>query len=82
MSKKINIYKQHYSEENKLMYTIAKYKYKEICNEIKLEYYNGNIEQLNKVKSWSNWWKLSNYLKTQKVLEHGNLYSDDFKILR
>ena len=69
---------QHYSEENKLMYTTAKYKYKEICNEIKLEYYNGNIEQLNKVKSCSDWWKLSNSLKTQKVLERGNLYSDDF----
>ena len=30
------------------------------------------------MKSCSDWWKLSNSLKIQKVLERGNLYSDHF----
>lgn len=76
--KKLSNYKKQYSDSNKKMYVSAKENYKQICSIKKLEYYNKNIEKLNKVKSSSEWWKLSNALKSQKTFCFSNLNSDDF----
>ena len=80
MMKYLNNYKLEYNEFNKQRYMLAKSQFTELCSFKKLQYYHQNIEKLHTVRSSSEWWKLSNSLKTQTYSSHGILNSDDFFI--
>lgn len=49
-----------------------------MCADKKLEFYNNNLKQLDKVKCSKDWWYLSNSLKTRTRTSKGNLNADDF----
>lgn len=79
MLRNLRIYRKEHTFVNKLRYSTARAKFLKICDNKKLEFYNKNLDQLNKVKCSSDWWQLSNSLKSRSHTVKGNLTANDFK---
>lgn len=79
MFKYLKIYRKNHTNANKLKYLSARSKYLNCCRARKLEYCNENINKLNCVVSSKDWWNLSNNLKTQTMIQRGDLSLEQFR---
>lgn len=59
----LNLYRQESTRINKDKYLLENEKYKEVCEESKVEYYNGLENKINSVKFDKDWWNILKEIK-------------------
>ena len=73
----LDTYRSQYSDFNKAKYFASKTKYQTLCNSKKLNFYNKNIQLLNHIKTSSEWWKISNSIRTRAFQRPGCLSAEE-----
>lgn len=78
MHKNLKIYRKSHTVINRRRYYSSRSKFHRMCNEKKLQYFNGNLRELDTVSCSKDWWNLANSLNKRNVKGRGNLDADDF----